>query len=129
MSKPFAWIVPLCPNFYFLPSMCYNKVFREWDDGTWDCPAYWASIGLPIIPCYETDNEDEAECWVSMDKYDKWCKRDGVHFKSFNAYGMWAEALNASRNVQKSTHMLKLNFHSPISRGPITGPPPIFKRR
>lgn len=129
MSKPAAWIVPLCPNFYFLPSLCYDKVFGEWDDETWDCPAYWASVGLPVIPCYETDNEEEAECWISMDKHGKWCKRDGVHLKRFNTHGHWVEALNASRSVGKLTLLLRLDLYSPINRGPIVGLPPTFKRR
>ena len=130
MTEPFAWIVPYCPDFYFLPSLCYHKVFGEWDDGTWDCPAYWASMGLPIIPCYETDNESEAECWISMDKHGRWCKKDGVILRSFGwPYGTWVEALNASRSVGKSVHMLKFEFDSPVNRGPIVGPPPTFQLR
>lgn len=127
-QSPFAWFVPYCPNFYFLPSLHYHKAFKVWDDGDWDCPAYWVSVGLPVIPCYETFCEAEAMFWISQDKYDRWDKKGGVHIKTVKYEGLWLEALNASRSVRKSTHMLKFDLHSPIDRGPVLGPPPAFRR-
>ncbi len=124
-NKPFAWLVPHCPDFYFMPSIFYHKVFAEWDDETWDCPAYWASRGIPVIPCYKTEDVNEAECWICKDKYGKWSKKSQVHLKSFNRYGHWIEALDASKSFY-DTYMLKLDFHSPINRGRITGDPPTF---
>jgi hypothetical protein len=127
MSKPFAWIVPFCPDFYFMPVLRYHKIFREWDTESWDCPAYWSSKGFPVVPCYTTEDENAAECWISQDKYQRWS--DQPNLKSFCTLPMWTENLNASRSVRKFIQLLTCDLSSPINRGPITGPPPIFKRR
>jgi len=129
-AEPFAWVVPSCPDFYFLPSLLYNKIFKEWDNGGWDCPAYWASKKLPVIPCYSTDEEELAQCWISQDKYDRWDKNgSGVYMKYESSLSLWTEALNASRYVQKSVQLLTLDLSSPMGRGAITGPPPTWKSR
>ena len=128
-QKVFAWLIPNSPDFYFLPALHYHKAYGEWDDGTWDCPAYLASVGFPIIPCYKTEDESEAECWITIDKYGKWYKKEGVHLKRFNRYSLWLEALRASQGVKETTYMLTFKYESPIGRGPIQGPAPTFKSK
>lgn len=125
--SPIAWLVPFSPDFYFLPALHYHKVYGEWDDGSWDCPAWLASQGFPVIPCYKTDDEADAECWISIDKWGRWCKKDGVYLKRFNSHGLWLEALRASQNVQQTTYMLKFDYFSPVDLGPTQGAKPTFK--
>lgn len=59
-----AWIIKQCPDFYFMPSQRYDRVFFKWeDDGRKNSPEYWASKGyspLEIVPC----EERSAEIWI-----------------------------------------------------------------
>lgn len=125
MSEPFAWIVPICPDFYFMPTMMYHKIFKEWDNNGWDCPAYWAIRNYPIIPCYATEDEKSAECWISHNKYGQWGKQPNL--KTFCTLPMWTEDLNASRSVAYNTQLLICDLFSPIDRGPIVGNHPTWK--
>lgn len=121
-----AWIIPYCPDFYFLPTLHFHQIFKEWDNGSWNCPAYWLSIGIAPIPCFVTDSEQEADCWMSEDKYGRW--RGDCILKQEGSLSLWTEALNASRNVQQAVQMYRFDKSTPLSRGAIVGPSPTWKR-
>jgi hypothetical protein len=121
VKQPFAWLVPYCPDFYFMPSLRYHQLFKEWDDGTWNCPAYWTSIGLPVIPCFIADGDQDAQCWISLDRYGKW--QTEVHVKRPGEYSpLWLEALECSRRNSKQTETLRFDLSSPVERELITKP-------
>ena len=126
--SPDAWIVPHCPDFYFMPSLFYHKVFKDWDNGTWDCPAYWSDKGVPLIPCYETNDKEKAKCYIGQDKYGKWEK--ACLIKGHNCtISLWNEDLECAIRNRSVVILLTFDNSSPIDGSRITGPKPIFKTR
>lgn len=132
LPKADAWLIPYCPNFFFLPSLCYHQIFKEWDNGSWDCPAYFSSVGLPLIPCYEVEHEEDANCWTCRGRYGKW--DTGVSIRhtpgcvGFDGArdSFWLEALHCSQRVRDEVILLRAELSSPIDRGPISGPEPTW---
>lgn len=46
-----AWLVRNCPDFYFMPSQRYDRIFAKWgeiDDKR--SPAYWQTRGFKVEP-------------------------------------------------------------------------------
>lgn len=67
--EPIAWLIPKCPNFYFLPSLWYDQIFTR--RGTVDekmSLAYWESVGFPSIPLTPCE-EEKATLWVVNNAY------------------------------------------------------------
>jgi hypothetical protein len=123
-----AWLVPYCPDFYFMPSLFYHKVFKEWDNKTWDCPAYWSDRGIPLITCYQTTNREDAKCYISLDQYNKWSKACLV--KGYNCtINLWNEDLDCAFCRNKEVIMLTFDDFSNINRQGTTGPKPEFKTK
>ncbi len=129
MSKtPDAWIIPHCPDFYFMPSLFYHKVFKEWDNGTWDCPAYWNNRGIPLIPCYNTAFRVKAKTYLCQDNYGKWDK--SCLIKGYNCTtALWNEDLDCAIRRRKSVVLLTFEDFSPINGNRVTGPMPTFRTR
>jgi hypothetical protein len=96
-----------------MPSLFYHQLFKEWDDSSWNCPAYWNKRGIPLIACYETEDEVEAQCWISkrQGKWDREC-----HIKPpGSTCSLWTEALNATRRQADETHLLRFLLVSHLS--------------
>lgn len=76
-KKPVAWLIKNCPNFYFMPSMFYDRVFLkyEYGDGRKMSPAYLETRGYKAIPLYECEFDD-AQYWISSTKNVIYIKRD-----------------------------------------------------
>lgn len=124
----FAWLIPHCPNFYFMPSLCYHQVFKEWDDDTWNCPAYWSSIGIPIIPCYLESDEKLSQLWISKNKHSKW--ESTAYLKQpGQECSLWKEALDCSRRCSQVTETLKFELSLPLQHGPIIGELSSWRRK
>lgn len=51
-KDPLGWLVVDCPNFFFMPSLCYNQFFFTWDNGNWNCPKYWKCKNFNILDLY-----------------------------------------------------------------------------
>jgi hypothetical protein len=109
----FAWLVPHCPNFYFMPSLFYHQLFKVWDDGSRNFPAYWMGRGVPPIACYKTEDEVEAQCWISKRK-GKWDTECYVKGSGLTC-SFWSEALNATRRQADETHLLRFPLVSSLT--------------
>lgn len=71
-----AWLIENCPNFHFLPSMYYDRIFTTW--GTVQdkmSPAYWTSLGTAakeLIHC----SDEHALYWIVNGTYGVYSRED-----------------------------------------------------
>lgn len=65
---PIAWLIKECPNFYFMPSLRYDRIFIAWDSGDHNCPAYWKTKGYEAIPLQQCEDE-AASHWIVNNEY------------------------------------------------------------
>ena len=106
MITAVAWIVPACPDFFFMPTFTYDQVFSYWDNNSWDCPKAWKDKGKLIVSCYATENEQEADIWVVNDGRRSKQRQDPM-YKHLYPISLWQEALVATREHNSIT---MLNF-------------------
>jgi len=86
-----AWLIKKCPNFYFLPSQHYDKIFTNRGSSTEKMSLeYWESIGFTSIPLFQCD-ESDATYWIVNGDY-------GVFDK---------ESAEAARHLNKSVVPVK----------------------
>ena len=116
-----AWLVRNCPDFYFMPSLHYDRIFTAWgqiDDKM--SPAYWQTRGFKVESLVECD-EQEATHWLVDGKMvnskfvdgrlAEWTIEKGVIYGVFDK-----ESADAARQIGKSATPLKL--HSAIVQLP-----------
>lgn len=91
-----AWLIRNCPNFYFMPSLRYDRVFAKW--GTIEdkmSPAYWQTRGFKVEPLVACDEEEATHFLVhhADGRYDDF-------YENFRN-GFTAEAVRCSRELDK----------------------------
>ena len=91
-----AWLVRNCPNFYFMPSLRYDRIFTTWgqiDDKM--SPAYWQTRGFKVEPLVACDEEEATHFLVH--------RADGRYDDFYeNCHdGFTAEAVRCSRELGK----------------------------
>jgi hypothetical protein len=86
------WLIKNCPNFYFMPSICYDRIFVQWEDQeiTNMSPNYWSEKGFPAIELIECDEAD-ATYWIVNSEYGAFC----------------AESAQSARNLGKTVKPVK----------------------
>lgn len=67
---PKAWLIKNAPDFYFMPSLHYDRIFPKWGvvEGKHHSPAYLVTRGYDAIPLYQCE-ESEAEYWLVNSDY------------------------------------------------------------
>lgn len=108
-----AWLIRNCPNFYFMPSLRYDRIFTTWgqiDDKM--SPAYWQTRGFKVEPLIEC-SEDDATHWLvdgmmidskfEQGRLVEWNIQKGVRYGVFDK-----ESADAARKIGKEVMPLRL---------------------
>ena len=98
-----AWLVRNCPNFYFMPSLRYDRVFTSW--GALDnkmCPAYWRSRGFKVEPLVSCESQDATHFLVyhADGRYDD--------FYENTRDGFVEESIRCSRQLGKTVTPVRI---------------------